>query len=246
MKNYYLLLFLFIPFLGNANNPIYSEKDFHQTKGLYKTDAVIADNSDAVNFVYIGDNYTAFFQEGKVIYVALDALQGEENVNGIRLDVDYIDHLSTMQFQFEDAFQSAKITKSINGTLYKLQKVDKITMEGIYSNIDLEFFVNEEGLLQYQYLLEVGANPSEIQVKYSGNEGVALNPDGALEINTEVGTMTESSPITFKGRNERTVKSQYILNKNNTIGFSIKSFNSNKEYIIDPYIKWSTFFGGTA
>ena len=244
MKNCYLLLFLFFPFLGKANNPIYSEKDFRQTKGLYKTDAVDANDDVGVDFVYLGENYNAFFQEGKVIYVSLNAEEGEI-VNGIRLDVDYINHLPSMQYQIENAYQSAKITKSINGVLYRLQKVDKITMDEIYSNIDLEFFVNEEGLLQYQYLLEPGADPSDIQVKYSGNEGVAVNPDGALEISTQVGTMTESSPITFKGKSERKVKSQYVVNKNNTIGFSIKSFNTNKKYIIDPYIKWSTFYGGT-
>lgn len=249
MKSYYLLLFILFPILGAAHQPVYSEKNFQQIKGLYELDPVTENAGEKISYVYIGKNYTAFFQKAKVIYVTLDGELNDELIDGMRVDVDYVGHSQSVSYKTEQSFQIAKIIQTINGVPYKLQKVERVTMEGLYPNIDLEFFVNEDGLLQYQYLLNPNANVADINVQYSGIESIAIGEQGELQVNTAIGMMSESSPITFKGSGEKQVKSRFRFDKSSsthTVGFSIKNYKPWKQYKIDPYIKWSTFFGGTA
>src|SRR5690606_27802237 len=115
----------------------------------------------------------------------------------------------------------ASIRKSINGRIYRLHKVKSLRMQELYPKIDLEFFVNDEGGLQYLYDLKEGADPNKIEVKYIGSESLGIAENGDLQVQTAIGTMTESSPITLKGSREKVVKSAYVLNKDNTVGFRI-------------------------
>lgn len=245
MKNYYLLLFFLLPFMVKAESSIYSDRDFTQLSGLYELIGEEGEKAPEFEYIYFASNYTAFFSNAKVSYVALNSEKGSEVVEGLRLDVVYRNASSESNLIGERVVQQAIIRKSINGRNYRLLKVKSLSMQEIYPNINLEFFVNEEGGLQYLYDLKEGADPSNIQVQYIGNESLNISDNGDLQVLTSIGTMTESSPITLKGSKEKVVNSQYVLKNDNTIGFAINNHKANKEYIIDPYIRWSTFYGGS-
>src|SRR5690606_39269507 len=126
-----------------ANSSIYSEKEFLQLEGLYELIPEENQNAENFNYIYFAQNYTAFFKKVKVSYVALNNAEGSNSVDGVRLDVNYLNHSSSMTFNSEDDFQPVVIRKPINGINYQLKKVSSLTMQEIYPNIDLEFFVND-------------------------------------------------------------------------------------------------------
>lgn len=116
----------------------------------------------------------------------------------------------------------------------------------VYDGID--FRVSSVGNnLKYDFIVEPGADPSQIKIEYSGANGVEKSGN-ELEIGTVVGPLTELKPFSYQvdGYNKQTVPSGYRL-KNNVVSFSFPAgFDECRELVIDPLLIFSTYSGSTA
>jgi gliding motility-associated-like protein len=130
---------------------------------------------------------------------------------------------------------------------------NEVTIKNIYNNIDVKYNGGKEHGLKYDIIVNPGADPNLIKLKYSGYKTIKIKNKN-LCIETDLGTFEENLPKVYqliKGEIIN-IKTNYILFKNqkNTclqtnavIGFKIGIYNSSYPLIIDPFI-WATYYGG--
>lgn len=121
-----------------------------------------------------------------------------------------------------------------------------ILYHDVYEGID--FRVSSMGNdLKYDFIVEPGADPSQIKIEYCGVSGIEKS-DEELEIRTMVGSLTELKPFSYQvnKQNKQSVASEYRL-ENNIVSFSFpEDYDECSELVIDPLLIFSTYSGSTA
>lgn len=121
---------------------------------------------------------------------------------------------------------------------------EKIVYEGVYENIDLVYYFDDEGAMKYDFIVHPGGDPEDIKVTYDGNIGLDIDNDGELIVKSTAGEMNDAAPYTYLKGNNQEVSSEFVLHNDNTVGFTIGAYDKSEILVIDPEIKWSTFYGG--
>lgn len=115
----------------------------------------------------------------------------------------------------------------------------------LYPGIDLQMR-EDDGGLKYDYILEPGADISQIIIDIEGAEEVDLK-DGNLLITTSAGQVMESIPLSYQDINgaKVPVSCRFYQRVDGGIGITGK-YDSRYRLIIDPVVMSSTYSGGTA
>lgn len=122
----------------------------------------------------------------------------------------------------------------------------RVSYEGVYDGITLHYDAVEGGIARSTWLLEAGASPEDIRLRY--NRPLHVRADGSLTLRFETGELTESAPIAWQerdGRREPVAVSFEALDER-TLGFTLGNYDRSRPLVIDPVLQWSTFLGGTA
>jgi hypothetical protein len=107
--------------------------------------------------------------------------------------------------------------------------------------------------LKYEFRVRPGARLSDIRLAYAGASGVAVDEGGGLLIDTPLGELRDSPPVSYQEIDgERVpVQSRYVLAESSGgkqgYGFAVgPNYRPDQELIIDPGVDFSTFLGGRA
>ncbi len=127
-----------------------------------------------------------------------------------------------------------------------------ITYKSIYPNIDF-ILQSGKGGLEYEFVVYPGGNVSDIQIEWKGIEKIEKLKNSGIEYSFGLGKMEESALQTYVGAglapaqsaNTHKIESHFILN-NNRIGFKVSKYDKTKPLVIDPFLSWATYFGGSA
>ena len=121
-----------------------------------------------------------------------------------------------------------------------------IRYEDLYPGIDL-VFKGTEGILKHEFLVEPGADPSQIVLAYDGQDNLSLDDNGSLVITTPTGNLTDSKPVIFQNIDGEkiAVEGKYRLIGRSRVGFEIGEYDRSYPLVIDPVLKYSTYLGGT-
>jgi hypothetical protein len=116
----------------------------------------------------------------------------------------------------------------------------------VYSGIDLRISSVHKDL-KYDFIVDPGADPSQIQLQYCGADQLILE-NGNLIIKTSVGTLIEKQPYVYQliGGQQIMVASRYVLTDDRLQFYFPNGYDSCYELVIDPLLIFSTFSGSTA
>lgn len=120
-----------------------------------------------------------------------------------------------------------------------------ITYENLYENIQMKVY-STEGSFKYDFILAPNANPSLIQMDYTGLDNILIE-DGNLVTQTSVGDFIEQAPFAYQIINgvQTTVPCNFVLN-GTTVSFEFPlGYDNTKELVIDPVLVGATLSGGT-
>ncbi|MBW7913878.1 MAG: SBBP repeat-containing protein, partial [Taibaiella sp.] len=95
--------------------------------------------------------------------------------------------------------------------------------------------------IKYDFIVHPGGNPADIQLRYEGATEVKL-VDGVLVATTPFGTITEDVPYSYCKETKQQVNSTYKLS-GNTLSFEVGNYTGT--LVIDPVLKWATYYGGS-
>ncbi|MDO7876733.1 PKD domain-containing protein [Hymenobacter sp. ASUV-10] len=122
-----------------------------------------------------------------------------------------------------------------------------VRYQQLYPGTDLRFY-SRGPVMEYDFELAAGADARRIQLKYEGQQSLRV-VDGALQIETSVGRVTEQQPFAYQLVHGRrvAVPCHYVLGKGNVVSFGLpKGYNKALPLVIDPVLVYSTYSGATA
>ncbi len=138
----------------------------------------------------------------------------------------------------------------------------KVKYENVYPGIDLIYYGNQDGKIEYDFKVAVGANPELIAMSVEGAERVALDEEsGGLILSTAVGRVRQHAPRIYQeinGNNQEVAGRYRLLEphqpiqnpeskiQNPLVAFEVGDYDKDKPLVIDPVVVYSTLLGGAA
>ena len=133
-------------------------------------------------------------------------------------------------------------TGADHGAGFTANAFDKVVYKDVYPGIDWVVYT-KEGKVEYDFVVNAGGNPADIRIQYLGVNSLKSMPDGGIIAETPMGTIVEHAPLAFENNTGRKVSSRFQVD-NDVITFATGKYQGT--LTIDPYLSWSTYFGGTS
>ena len=104
-----------------------------------------------------------------------------------------------------------------------------------------------EGTLKYEFRLRPGADPSRIRLAYHGQRRLALGASGDMRIETALGVLRDTRPVSYQtiGGRRVPVASRFALGNGGAYGFALGAYDPRYPLVIDPGLTYSTYLGGS-
>lgn len=121
----------------------------------------------------------------------------------------------------------------------------EVTLEEVYPGIDLQ--VSGDHGLKYDWVVDPGADPSAIALRFDGVDGLDLE-GGVLRIKTSAGDVIEQRPVAWQERGglRIPVPIAYAL-KGRTLSYALpQGHDPQFPLIIDPEVVFCSFSGSSA
>ena len=122
----------------------------------------------------------------------------------------------------------------------------KVRYAEIYPGVDLVYYGNQRKL-EYDFVVQPGADPKTIALQFSGAEKLSLDEGGNLILETVAGRVTQQAPVVYQERDGQKVPvaGQYELGAGHRVGFEVAAYDTTRPLVIDPVLVYSTFLGGS-
>ncbi len=181
------------------------------------------------------------YQWNKELYSPVTVPGTKPNVEMYRMDVvlDGANMSAMAQAENEQEYYERYYTPGCNGAV--AHSFTKVTYKEIYPKIDWVLYLNN-GHMEYDFVVHPGGDPKDIKMRYEGATSLAME-SGMLRSCTPHGYVTEQQPYSFYAETKQAVASSFELN-NNVLSFDVATDNKHT-LVIDPIMKWGTYFGVT-
>jgi hypothetical protein len=137
----------------------------------------------------------------------------------------------------------------------------KVKYESVYPGIDLVYYDNGEGRLEYDFIVAPGADPKQIALSIEDAQSVEVDPSGDLVITAATGTIRKPAPKVYQeidGKRQEIAAGYRLIQAEDAAGtrhssldtqmiaFSLGAYDRNKPLVIDPQILYATYLGGSS
>lgn len=115
----------------------------------------------------------------------------------------------------------------------------------VYPHIDLVFHGNGSAL-EYDFVVQPGADASRIALEISGASAVRSMPDGALEITTAAGAIRWRKPAVYQIIDgvRHDIPGRF-LHRGRRVLFALGPYDHRQTLTIDPTLAYASYFGGS-
>ncbi|HVE47970.1 MAG TPA: SBBP repeat-containing protein [Acidimicrobiales bacterium] len=122
----------------------------------------------------------------------------------------------------------------------------RVTYRGVHPGIDLVFRGNAQDELEYDFVVAPGADPSPINLRFSGHDGLSVSGDGGLSLKTsDGGSLQQHAPFVYqKAQPGRDAVDAGFVVEGDGVRFRLGDYDRSRPLIIDPVIAYSTVLGG--
>ena len=124
----------------------------------------------------------------------------------------------------------------------------------VYPGIDLIYHGDQEGRLEYDFVVAPGADPNAItlQVGAVREPPVRIDRNGSLVISTGRGEIRFNKPQVYQSesgsslvtRHSSLVEGRFTLDALNHVRFALGPYDHTRPLVIDPSLTYSTYLGG--
>ncbi len=118
-----------------------------------------------------------------------------------------------------------------------------VVRKELYQGIDL--VLNSRGENQeFSYHIQPGSYPSQIQLRYAGQNSLSVDRKGNLIIETELGKVSEEGLYAYQeiDGERKEVKCKFLIEQD-IVSFQLGQYDSNRPLIIDPVLVFATYNG---
>jgi hypothetical protein len=122
----------------------------------------------------------------------------------------------------------------------------QVAYQAVYPGIDLVYYGHQQQL-EYDFVVNPGADPRAITLGFAGVNQVALDSQGNLVLSTANGQLVQHQPYAYQDVNgvRQEIASRFVLNAQHQVTFQVGGYDASKALVIDPSLAFSTFYGGS-
>ncbi|CAA6822401.1 MAG: 3-ketoacyl-CoA thiolase (EC @ Acetyl-CoA acetyltransferase (EC, partial [uncultured Aureispira sp.] len=169
---------------------------------------------------------------------AQEALRAQIRTETYRMDMELVDANPNATIIADG--ESKDYVQYYNRNALDVHSFKKLTYQGVYPGIDWVIYTTDKGL-KYDFIVQPGADPSQIQVQFKHHEDLKINADGSFTLSNSMGSITEQAPISFQGK--QAVSTAFKL-EGDLLSFDLSNYDKTKVLTIDPSLVWATYYGG--
>ncbi len=122
-----------------------------------------------------------------------------------------------------------------------------LRIKNLYEGIDIIYKFNENNI-RYDFELAPNADPSQIKIKFTGQDNIQITPDGNLQLTTTLGEIQQTKLYVFQdnGTSQNKIECKFKIEGDGVVGFDIGNYDHSKPVIIDPTYVFGSFLGGSS
>jgi hypothetical protein len=120
----------------------------------------------------------------------------------------------------------------------------KLKYNGVYPGIDVVYY-GSQGKLEYDFIVQPGANSSRIELSHAGADKTAVDANGDLVLSLNGGELRQLRPVAYqsdKGR-RREIDASYRIAKDGRVRFHVGRYNHKLPLVIDPVLAYFSYLG---
>src|SRR5262245_16595924 len=125
----------------------------------------------------------------------------------------------------------------------------RVEYRDVYPGIDLVYYGTQRRLLEYDFVVAPGADPTTISLRFHGADSVAIDTDGGLALQGSAGRIRLHKPVAYQDMDgaRKDVSVAYVLEDDGRVGFKVAAYNTAAPLVIDPIVAaYATFLGGNS
>jgi len=124
----------------------------------------------------------------------------------------------------------------------------RVRYEQLYPGVDLVYYRNDEGLLEYDFEVEAKGDPAPIAFTFDGADEVKIAPSGDLLVQVGDESLVHRRPEAYQleGSRRTPVASSYVLESDHRVRFSLGEYDASRPLVIDPVFDTNFSIGGTS
>ena len=122
----------------------------------------------------------------------------------------------------------------------------KVRYRSVYPGVDLVYYGNHREL-ECDWVVSPGARTDRIKLAFEGADHLDINRDGDLVLGTPRGQLLLRKPVAYQefGGTRHPVDSRYTRLGGSRVGLRLASYDRAKPLIIDPTLRYSTYWGAS-
>jgi hypothetical protein len=128
-----------------------------------------------------------------------------------------------------------------------IPQYSRVQYQQVYPGIDLVFYGNNQGQLEYDFVLAPGADPGQVHLRFTGDDSLTVDGQGDLVLHFAGGDVVQQAPLVYQGPAGGRVPlaAAYSLGDDGTVGLTLGGFDARQALVIDPVLTYSTYLGGS-
>jgi len=119
-----------------------------------------------------------------------------------------------------------------------------LTLEDVYPGIDLRLYSNADGSMEFDWVMDPGADYNKVKLHFEGQDLLSVDQDGSLRVGLRFADIKFDIPESYQVTENGKAGVDFAFSKTseNTIGFITNSvIDPRYPVVIDPVLKWGTF-----
>lgn len=121
----------------------------------------------------------------------------------------------------------------------------RVRYREVYPGIDVVYYANGRQL-EYDFVLQPGADPARIRMRFRGADRVSVTKSGDLLLRAGERSVTQKRPVVFQedaDGTRRPVEARYRVS-GNAARIEVADYDRSRPLTIDPVLQYSSLFGG--
>jgi len=116
--------------------------------------------------------------------------------------------------------------------------------------VDVVYYGNQNRL-EYDFVLQPGADPRAIRLKFQGASRVHISHEGDLVVEAGGAQVIQKKPFIYQETSpgatpgHRQIAGHYVMLARNVVGLSLDRYDRARPLVIDPAIAYMSYLGGT-
>lgn len=131
--------------------------------------------------------------------------------------------------------------------LRKVPHFASITQHDVQAGMDVRYYTGPRGQLEYDIVIAPSLDLSRVRFEVVGAQSVRVNARGDLVLRNAHGEFRLPIPRAYeqRGDHKQSVSAHYVLLPQHVVGFAVPGRHRDAQLVIDPYIRFSTYLGGS-